>query len=75
MKNPIIPGYHADPFVYRDGDEFYMGLTTEAKGWEGAKFHCFHSKDLETWSEPAEILDVTENISWANQFAWAPSLL
>ena len=75
MKNPIIPGYHADPFVYRDGDDFYMVLTTEAKGWEGAKFHCFHSKDLETWSEPAEILDVTENISWANQFAWAPSLV
>jgi beta-xylosidase len=52
-----------------------MVQTTEAKAWEGAKFHCFHSRDLETWSEPAEILDVTENISWANKYAWAPSLV
>lgn len=29
MKNPIIPDYHADPFVYRHGDDFYMVQTTE----------------------------------------------
>ena len=23
MKNPVIGGYHADPFVYRDGGDYY----------------------------------------------------
>lgn len=75
MKNPIIPGYHADPFVYRDGKDFYMVQTTETNGWEGEKFHCYHSTDLETWSKPAEIFDLKNDISWADSCAWAPSLL
>ena len=75
MKNPIVSGYHADPFVYRDGNDYYMVQTTETNGWEGSTFHCYHSTDLETWSEPAEILDVKKDVSWANRCAWAPSLI
>lgn len=73
MKNPIIPGYHADPFIYRDGSDYYMVLTTETTG--DAIFQCYHSTDLQNWSEPAEILNVTREISWANNLAWAPSMV
>jgi len=73
MKNPIIQGYHADPFVYRDGNDFYMVQTTESNGCR--TFYCYHSVDLETWSEPAEILDLKNDISWADSCAWAPTLV
>ena len=75
MKNPIIPGYHADPFVYRDGNDFYMVQTTEGNEWEGNVFHCYHSTDLKTWSQPSEIFNLATDITWANHSAWAPSLV
>ncbi len=75
MKNPIIPNYHADPFVYRDGDDYYMVCTTETVGWEGAVFHIFHSTDLQNWSAPAEILDLKKDVAWADKMAWAPTLV
>ena len=75
MKNPIVPGYHADPFVYRDGNDFYMVQTTEGNEWEGNVFHCYHSTDLKTWSQPSEIFNLATDITWANHSAWAPSLV
>ena len=75
MGNPIIPGYHADPFVYRDGDDYYMVQTTEGAGWDGSHFHCYHSTDLENWSEPCEIFNLKTDLSWADRYAWAPSIL
>lgn len=71
--NPIISGYHADPYVYQDGNDYYMVLTSEREG--DAVFHCYHSQDLEHWSQPAEILNVTQELSWASSLAWAPSLV
>lgn len=75
MKNPVIPGYNADPFVYRDGSDFYMVQTTETGSEQDAVFHIYHSTDIETWSGPVEILNVSKDVSWANKYAWAPSLL
>ena len=75
MNNPVISGYHADPFVYRDGEDYYMVCTTETVGWEGAAFHMFHSTDLQNWSEPAEILDLKKDVAWADKMAWAPALI
>lgn len=75
MKNPIIPGNHADPFVYRDGNDYYMLQTTEGIGWEGSTFHCYHSTDPETWSQPAEIFELKTDVSLANSCAWTPSLV
>lgn len=72
--NPIVPKYHADPFAYRHGDDWYLVLTTEAEAWEGSKFHIFHSKDLLQWSEPAEILDAAD-LGWAKSMVWAPTLI
>lgn len=75
MKNPVIGGYHADPFVYRDGGDYYMVLTSENEPGTDAVFHCYHSTDLQHWSEPKVILNVTRDITWANDLAWAPSLV
>ena len=75
MRNPIIPGYHADPFVYRDGDDYYMVQTTEEAGWDSSHFHCYHSTDLENWSEPCEIFNLKTDLSWADRYAWAPSII
>ncbi len=75
MKNPIISGYYADPFVYRHGDDLFMVPTTEKAGWNGSTFHIFHSTDLETWSDPVEIFDLETDTVWAKSGAWAPSIV
>ena len=75
MKNPIIPDYHADPFVYRHGNDFYMVQTTEDAHWNSSEFHIFHSTDLETWSDPALIFNLKADTCWAEKGAWAPSIV
>lgn len=70
MKNPIIPGNHADPFVYRDGDEYYLVATTEGSD----KFEMYHSRDLQQWSEPKTILRAAD-IPWGKTDLWAPALI
>lgn len=72
--NPVIPGFHADPFVTRSGEDWYMVLTTELDGWDGAHFDIFHSRDLVHWSGPKEILNL-KDLTWASRMAWAPTLL
>ena len=74
MKNPVIPGYTGDPFVMKDGDDYYMVLTSDSPVWQEASFACYHSKDLQNWSAPRQILNVAE-LGWASKMAWAPTML
>ena len=74
MKNPVIPGYTGDPFVMKDGDDYYMVLTSDSPVWQEASFACYHSKDLQNWSAPKQILNVAE-LGWASKMAWAPTML
>lgn len=76
MKNPILPGYYADPFVYQDGNDYYMVFTTETvqDSWDGAGiFEISHSTNLAEWSDPLTIL-TTKQLSWAEKQPWAPTL-
>lgn len=70
MKNPIISGNYADPFVYRDGNDYYLVATTE----DSNIFEIHHSLDLKHWSAPKTILRA-EDIAWAKTNMWAPSLV
>ena len=73
MKNPIIKEKAGDPFILRDGDDYYM-TATGGSTTISTKFLCWHSKNLQDWSEPVTILDF-ENVSWAEDKAWAPSMV
>lgn len=73
ITNPIIKGQWADPYVLKDGDDYYLYPTKDSEGWIYEKFHVFHSRDLVNWSEPTLALDL-DDIEWATAHAWAPSI-
>ncbi|ASA25438.1 family 43 glycosylhydrolase [Paenibacillus donghaensis] len=73
IHNPVLPGYWADPFILRDGDDYYLYPTKDSDGWQYEKFHVFHSRDLIHWEGPQVTLDLQE-VSWASSQAWAPGV-
>jgi xylan 1,4-beta-xylosidase len=73
INNPILSGFWADPFILRDGDDYYLYPTKDSAGWMYEKFHVFHSKDLINWDGPYLALDLID-VSWADKQAWAPGI-
>ena len=73
MKNPIIKEKAGDPFILKDGENYYM--TATGGGKEGVnEFVCWHSTNLSDWSEPVTILSL-KDVSWAVTNGWAPSMV
>lgn len=77
-RNPVIPGFHADPEVLysQQTGKYYIYPTTDGHpGWGGYKFNVFSSTDLENWTDEGTILDLkTDQVKWANGNAWAPCI-
>ena len=48
FKNPVLPGFHADPSVCRAGDDFYL-VNSTFQYFPGIP--VFHSKDLVNWEQ------------------------
>ena len=48
FKNPVLPGFHADPSVCRAGDDFYL-VNSTFQYFPGVP--VFHSKDLVYWEQ------------------------
>ena len=48
FKNPVLPGFHADPSVCRVGDDFYL-VNSTFQYFPGVP--VFHSKDLVNWEQ------------------------
>ena len=78
-KNPVIPGFHADPeILYSENTgKYYIYSTTDGTpGWGGYYFHVFSSPDLERWTDCGVMLDVrSEQVPWASGNAWAPAII
>jgi xylan 1,4-beta-xylosidase len=72
-QGPIIMGEWADPFILKDGNDYYLYPTKDSEGWRYEKFHVFHGKDLIHWNGPYLALDLNE-VNWANTRAWAPGV-
>ncbi|KYG26075.1 family 43 glycosylhydrolase [Alkalihalobacillus trypoxylicola] len=73
VEQPIIQGEWADPFILKDGEDYYLYPTKDSDGWIYEKFHVFHSKDLINWEGPYLALDL-KDVSWASTRAWAPGV-
>ncbi|WP_241595382.1 family 43 glycosylhydrolase [Rosenbergiella epipactidis] len=74
----VIDGFYADPdLIFSEKDNcFYLYPTTDGKlNWQGTYFECFSSKDLIDWEKKGIILDLTKDVSWAIDKAWAPSAI
>lgn len=47
-RNPVLPGFHADPSVCTNGKDFYLVNSTFQ--------YLFHSKDLIHWEQVGNCL-------------------
>jgi alpha-N-arabinofuranosidase len=47
-RNPVIPGFHPDPSICRNGDDYYLATST-FEYFPGVPI--FHSKDLVHWRQ------------------------
>ncbi|MDO5637283.1 MAG: family 43 glycosylhydrolase [Myroides sp.] len=77
-NNPILAGYYADPEVlYAESTgKYYIYPTSDGyDGWGGYYFKSFSSDDLQHWKDEGVILNVKEDVSWADGNAWAPSII
>ena len=84
FTNPVLPGFHADPSVCTDGEDFYL-VNSTFQYFPGVP--VFHSKDLIHWrqvgnclSRPSQ-LDLTglygqrnAALGWTNGGVYAPTI-
>ncbi|WP_438444492.1 glycoside hydrolase family 43 protein [Gorillibacterium sp. sgz5001074] len=54
FRNPVIPGFNADPSVCRVGDDYYL-VTSTFEYFPGVPI--YHSKDLVYWRQIGNVLD------------------
>ena len=54
-KNPVLPGFHADPSVCRMGNDFYL-VNSTFQYFPGVP--VFHSKDLIHWEQVGNCLTI-----------------
>lgn len=75
LRTPVLPGLYADPNIAVFGDTYWIYPTTDGfAGWSGTRFHAFSSKDLVNWTDHGVILDLGPDVSWADSYAWAPTI-
>ena len=77
-KQPILPGFHADPEVMYSHltKKYYIYSTTDGTpGWGGHDFSVFSSDNLIDWTDEGKMLDVkSDQVKWATGNAWAPAI-
>lgn len=77
-KNPILPGFHADPEILfsKQTGRYYIYSTTDGHpGWGGWYFTVYSSADLKEWKDEGVMLDArSTQVSWANGNTWAPCI-
>ena len=78
-KQPILPGFHADPEVLYSAKtkKYYIYSTTDGTpGWGGHDFSVFSSTNLIDWTDEGKMLDVKgDQVKWATGNAWAPCII
>ncbi|MER5754693.1 family 43 glycosylhydrolase [Streptomyces sp. NPDC002088] len=73
--SPTLPGLNADPDVHYLNGEYWIYPTTDGfQGWGGTSFKAYSSKDLVHWKDHGVILDLGPDVSWADTYAWAPTI-
>ena len=77
-NNPVLAGYYADPDVLYSNktQKYYIYPTSDGfDGWGGYYFKTFSSDNLKDWNDEGVILNLKNNVSWANGNAWAPCII
>jgi len=74
QRNPVIPGWYADPEGIKYGDTYWIYPTYSARYNEQVFFDAFSSADRVHWDKHPKILD-TSAVKWARRAMWAPAVL
>ena len=78
VSNPVIGGLYADPEILysQQTHRYYLYPTTDGEyGWKNHDFRCYSSPDLRRWHDEGVILDLKTDVSWADEYAWAPCII
>ncbi len=78
VKKPVLKGFFADPdaLYSHKTNKYYIYPTSDGyHGWSGTYFKTFSSKNLTDWKDEGIILDLNEDVSWADRNAWAPCMI
>ena len=76
--NPVLDGFYADPDVLyaEKTGKYYIYPTSDGfNNWGGYYFKTFSSENLVDWQDEGTILNLREDVSWANNNAWAPCII
>jgi len=76
--NPVLPGLYADPeilYAEKTGKYYIYPTSDGFTNWMGDYFKVFSSDDLKQWTDEGMILNLKEDVSWANNNAWAPCII
>jgi alpha-N-arabinofuranosidase len=75
FRNPVLPGFHADPSVCRAGDDYYL-VNSTFQYFPGVP--VFHSKDLIHWEQIGACLTRKSQVDLTNTDAlngiYAPTI-
>lgn len=71
LKNPIVPGWHADPEARIYNGKYYIYVTGSEKG---LNLDAFSSSDLVHWEKHVGILDMT-GFPHVHKAVWAPTVV
>ncbi|KAI1813456.1 glycoside hydrolase family 43 protein [Poronia punctata] len=75
VRNPILPGFNADPSILRVGEDYYIATST-FEWYPGVQIH--HSRDLANWTLVTRPLNRKSQLDMRGEpdscGVWAPCL-
>ncbi|MEU1272276.1 family 43 glycosylhydrolase [Streptomyces sp. NPDC005799] len=72
---PLLPGLTADPDAHHLDGRYWIFPTTDGNpGWGSTSFRAYSSPDLVHWEDHGVVLDLGTDVSWADSYAWAPTI-
>ncbi len=72
-KNPILPGYFADPTIKKFGDIYYIYATTDNEMLASGAPTVWYSKDFQNWYNYTMEVPSLSSVNLRN--FWAPDIL
>lgn len=72
-KNPIVPGWYADPEARIYEGQYWIYPTTSDVYEKQIQMDAFYSDDLIHWKKAENILD-TSTVPWLRLALWAPTI-
>ncbi|HEY0009058.1 MAG TPA: glycoside hydrolase family 43 protein [Tepidisphaeraceae bacterium] len=75
IRNPVIPGWYADPELRLHDGRFYLFPTYSDEFAKQTFFDAFVSDDLVNWTKMDRVLEL-RHVGWSSgSAAWAPSVI